>query len=138
MKILVDTNVVLDVLFDRKLHSTSSSKILALIETGKVVGILCATTITTIHYLSTKTVGRKATLEHIDNILSLFEIAPVNRKVLKSALHSRFSDFEDAVLHESGKISGVQGIITRDQKGFRNSDLPVYSPDEFLEGIKVL
>lgn len=138
MKILIDTNVVLDVLFDRKPHSTSSSKVLAHIETGKVVGILCATTITTIHYLSMKTVGRESTLENIENILSLFEIAPVNRKVLKSALHSNFTDFEDAVLHESGKISGVHGIVTRDPKGFRKSDLPVYSPDEFLEGIKTI
>jgi hypothetical protein len=65
-------------------------------------------------------------------LLALFEIAPVNRVVLETALALDFSDFEDAVVHEARRHFGVQGLVTRDPKGFSKASLPIYSPADLL------
>ena len=101
MRILFDTNVVLDVLLDRKPFSLASAKLFSKVESGELSGYVCATTITTIHYLARKAIGLESAAQEIEKLMKLFEIAPVNRAVLDSALSSGFSDFEDAVIHES-------------------------------------
>ncbi|HEY5973478.1 MAG TPA: PIN domain-containing protein [Geobacteraceae bacterium] len=57
-------------------------------------------------------------------------MAPVNRHVLESALVADFSDFEDAVIHEAACHLGVEAIVTRNQKDYRKSRIPVYSSEE--------
>jgi hypothetical protein len=68
----------------------------------------------------------------IEKLLCIFEVAPVNRTVLTSALQLKFTDFEDAVLHEAAVAIGIEAIVTRDVKGFLKSAIPVYSSDEFV------
>jgi predicted nucleic acid-binding protein len=132
MKVLVDTNVVLDVLLDRHPFANAASGIFALIEQSKLQGILCATTITTIDYLLTQNLPRPAARQTIRKLLELFEIAPVTRAVLEEALQSKMSDFEDAVLDQAGRLSGAELIVTRNQKDFRHASLKVSGPDELL------
>ena len=83
-------------------------------------------------YLVSKSLNRKEAEECIDVLLSLFEIAPVNRAVIETAKKSGFSDFEDAVIYAAAIHSGAECIVTRDSKGFRSSKLPVFSPEELL------
>lgn len=68
----------------------------------------------------------------ISILLKLFEIAPVNRLVLEEALNINFHEFEDAVLYQSAIHCGAEGIVTRDIKGFKNADFPIYTPKEML------
>lgn len=77
-------------------------------------GLLCAPTITTIYYLANKSPGAPRTRTHVKDLLSLFEIAPVNRPILESAQELVFADFEDAVLHDAGRHAGADAIVTRD------------------------
>ena len=72
--------------------------------------------------------------EHISKVLSLFEVAAVNRPVLEEALKSKFPDFEDAVIYQAARYAGVHGLVTRDMQGFKRAKIPVYSPEE-LTGI---
>ena len=132
MKIIFDTNIVLDVLLDREPFSTSAALLFSKVEKGELSGYLCATTITTIHYLICKALEARQPQNQVGNLLSLFEIAPVNRAVLEGALRSRFEDFEDAVTHEASIHSGVEALVTRDPKGFKRATIRVYSPDELL------
>ncbi len=136
MKILFDTNVVLDVMLDRKPFSEPASQLMSLVEKGKISGLLCATTITTIHYLSIKVMGQIKAQNKIKDLMILFEIAAVNRSVIEYALTSKFSDFEDAVIYQAARHAGAEVIVTRDQKGFKQSKLPVYSPHEILKVIQ--
>lgn len=137
MNILFDTNVILDVMLDREPFSEPASQLLSLVERGDVTGFICATTVTTIHYLSTKVLGRNESQTQIRNLMTLFAIAPVNRTVLEDALESKFSDFEDAVIYQAASHSGAEAIVTRDPKGFKQSLLPVYSPDELLKILQI-
>lgn len=133
MKILLDTNIVLDVLMDRLPHSESATELFSRVEDGTVTGYLCGTTITTVCYLAAKAVGTPRAQEEIRKLLQLFEVAPVNRHVLESALVLDFNDFEDAVIHGAAGHVGADAIVTRNQKDFKKSRLPVYSAEEMTK-----
>lgn len=138
MKALFDTNVILDVLLDRAPFVEDAAGLLSRVEQSEMTGFVCATTITTISYLAEKALGARAASRHIASLLSLFEIAPVNRIVLEDAMQPGFSDFEDAVIHSSAVHAGAAYIITRNTSDFRNSALPVFDPAEFTDMISAL
>lgn len=134
MKLLFDTNVVLDLLMDREPFADAAAELFARVEAGSVIGCLCGTTITTVFYLVAKVLGHEKAKGEIAKLMALFEIAPVNRSVLETALASEFSDFEDAVLHEAARHFGADAIVTRNQRDFKNALISVYTPAE-LTGI---
>ncbi len=70
--------------------------------------------------------------QSVSLLLELFEIAPVTKEVLKEALLIQYSDFEDALLCTSGKLAGVDAIVTRNEKDFKKAQLDIYSPTAFL------
>ena len=133
MKVLFDTNVILDVLLDREPFSDAATYLMTKVEQSEIVGYLGATTITTIYYLLQKNLGKKIAKEKVEVLLSIFEIIPINRIILENALRLNSSDFEDAVLYEGGLHIGAEYIITRDVKGFKDSEIPVFNPIEFID-----
>jgi predicted nucleic acid-binding protein len=133
LKILLDTNIVLDVLMDRLPYSEAATELFSRVEDGTVIGYLCGTTITTVFYLAAKTVGTPRAQDEIRKLLQLFEVAPVNRPVLESSLILDFTDFEDAVIHEAACHVGADAIVTRNQKDFKKSRLPVHSAEEMAK-----
>jgi len=132
VKILVDTNIVLDALLARKPHVHAASQLIASIVNDKYVAYLCATTLTTIHILATKSAGTREADRIIKELLKLFEIAPVNRNVIETAMALNFNDFEDAVLFAAAHAVDVQAIISRKKQGFKKVSIPVYTADEFI------
>lgn len=133
MKILLDTNIVLDLLMDRIPFADAAAELFSKVEDGTIMGYLCGTTITTIYYLAVKEVGAPRAQEEIKKMLGLFEVAPVNRHVLESALVTDFNDFEDAVIHEAACHVGADAIVTRNKKDFIKSRIPVYSSEEMVK-----
>lgn len=133
---LVDTNVVLDVMLGRKPHLAESAAVLAAVETGRCQGVLCATTVTTLHYLARRHLGTQASLDRTADLLTIFGVAPVNQAVLGSAITSRFPDFEDGVLHEAARLGGADCIVTRNTHDFRAASIPVYSPAQFMVALE--
>ncbi len=136
MKILFDTNVVLDVMLLRDPFFKSSALLLAEVERKNIDGYVCSTTVTTIHYLVEKTKGRKTALSQIENLLKIFQVTQVDKSCLESALNSKIKDFEDAVLNESAYRERVDGIVTRNEKDFKQSKLTIFNPEELLKIIK--
>lgn len=132
MRVLIDTNVVLDVLLAREPFVSDSNACFLQVEDGKLQGFLGATTITTLDYLLSNALGAVASRLHIGRLLNQFEVAPVNRMVLSAALASKQKDFEDAVLAEAARGCGVESIITRNAKDFVGSGLNIYTPREWL------
>lgn len=107
MKILFDTNIIIDVFLDRKPFSEHASYLMSKVERSEITGFLCASTVTTIHYLLSKYLDKEKAIESINSLMALFEVASVNRLVIENALQSKFIDFEDAVLHESARHAGA-------------------------------
>ena len=130
MKVLFDTNIILDVLFDREPFSDMACLLMTEVERGRLKAFLCATTITTLYYLIQKATGRKKAEKAVGQLLELFKISPVDKAVLERALISGFTDYEDAVIHESALTSGVESIVSRDVRGFKHAQIQVYTPEE--------
>lgn len=87
-------------------------------------------------YIARRNVGTNGAEESMRALLQLFEIAPVSRIVLESAPTLGFDDFEDAVLHEAGRLAGAEAVVTRDSSGFSSSTLRVYDPDTLAAVLK--
>lgn len=119
MKVLLDTNIVLDVLLQREPFCQEAKEIFVQIESGQQRGFLCATTITTIYYLVCKTTTVLNANNIIQKLLLLFEITNVNKDVLQHALQNSGKDFEDSVIYTSAELCGIDVIISRDLKGFK-------------------
>jgi predicted nucleic acid-binding protein len=135
-RVLFDTNVVLDVMLARVPHAPDSSQALSQVEQKRVTGLLGATTVTTLSYLMEKKLGVARSLSHLSILLDVFEVAPVDGRVLRDALSLKFSDYEDAVLHAAAVAAGCDGIVTRDGAGFAKSSLTVFTPAELLVALQ--
>jgi predicted nucleic acid-binding protein len=138
LRILFDTNVVLDVLLNRQPHAMAAAQLMACVEQGRMQGLVAATTVTTIHYLATKAGGAQAAAAHVEALLSLFDVAAVDRAVLSDALSLSFADYEDAVVHEAARHAGAIGIVTRNPGGFVKAKLRIYAPGELLKMLHAL
>ena len=135
MKALIDTNVVLDVLLDRRPYSVDAVAVFTLVETGRIRGLLCATTVTTIDYLLLQSMSRRAARDCIGKLVRLFDVAPVNRAVIEGAMRSRMADFEDAVVDQAALLAGADVVVTRNAKDFAHGSVPAMDPREFLVGL---
>ena len=135
MRVLFDTNVLLDVFEARQPHAATGVALFAAVERGRLNGVIGATSITTLHYLLRRSLGRSASDSAIALLLQMFDVAVVDRAVLTRALDGHWRDFEDAVLHEAAVTDGVEGIVTRDGADFDASRIPVFSPAELCRNL---
>lgn len=138
MKVLIDTNVVLDLMLAREPWDVPAARLFVLADDGVIEAYICATTVTTMHYLARKMVGARAAQSLVRSTLEFMRVAAVDAAVLERALGSGASDFEDVVVLEAARAVGVEGIVTRDKKGFGSSELSVWTPDEVLALVDVL
>lgn len=130
MRVLFDTNVVLDVMLDRAPHAETAARLMSMSDSGRIEGYVCATTVTTIHYLVAKVLGVRTAEAHVRTLLDIFLVAPVDREMMAAALDLGFADFEDAVVHEAAVFADASAIVTRNGPDFAKASLGVFSPAE--------
>jgi predicted nucleic acid-binding protein len=135
VKVLFDTNVVLDVLLAREPHAGVASRLFTLVDNERIDGAVCAATVTTVAYVATKAVGGKQAKKLLGQLLDLFAVAAVDRRVLEGALRLHFEDVENAVVHEAARAWGAAGIVTRNGRDFARASLPVFDPSELLAAV---
>ena len=128
MRVVFDTNVILDVLLERLPFAEPAAVLLTEAERGQIQGFVCATSVTTIFYLARKSLGRDSARRQVADLLSILDVAPVNRAVLERAARSGIDDFEDAVIAESARQVQARVILTRNERDFAKSPIPVHSP----------
>jgi len=132
--ILIDTDVILDFFFDRKPYSDDAAKILSLCESKQIKGFITSVIISNIYYLLRKTTSHNRVIESLKQLIEIIEIATSNKEVILKSLYSNFNDFEDAIQNFSAEISGeVNIIITRNVKDYKNSNLAVFTPENYLK-----
>lgn len=142
MRLLIDTNVVLDFLQERKPFVEDAARLFERVDGGEIEGFIAATTITNIYYIVRRAAGVKVAQDAIAQVLTDLHICAVDRTVLEQAILHRsrcanalnFRDFEDAVQYACGIAYAVDAIVTRDASGFVAAGIPVMSPGE-LENI---
>ena len=133
MKILVDTNVVLDVLLKRPSFYQDSFAIFQLIDQERINGCITASAITDIFYIANKEIKNAETVyQAIEKLADIFSIIPVTNDTIANALALRRKDFEDAVQLVAAKENDIAYIITRNKADYENSDIPCISPMDFI------
>lgn len=130
MRVLFDTNVLLDALLAREPFVTDAAFLLEAVEAGRVEGFLSATTVTDVHYLVRRQTGNAETaIAAVVQLLALLEICTVDRSVLEQAIALGFDDFEDGVQVACAIAMRLEAIVTRDVNGFTGSPIPALSPE---------
>jgi len=131
-RIIFDTDIVLDVLLDRRPYVEASASAWAAVETGVSEGMLAAHALTTIHCLIQKEMGSVKARRIVSSILRVFGVAGVDGAVVREALELALPDFEDAVTAAAARSAGCECIVTRHPKGFRGSPVRALTPEAVL------
>ena len=136
MRVLIDTNIILDVILNRAEHSRLARLLVRKHEAKLFQGFVSASAITDIYFLVEKERKHEFALLAIKKIVRMLTVIPVDLEIIKAALMLPMNDFEDAVQTVAAKRYGIETVVTRDKMGYDNSGLKVYLPGEFLEGVK--
>ncbi len=123
MKVLLDTNIILDVALERQPFFDDSETIISLVEQGQIEGYICASSFGDLYYIIRKAKGRDLALEFLREIVTLCQIATVDSNAINMALTINFRDFEDAIKYSTAVLSNFDVIVTRN-----SSDFPVTTP----------
>jgi len=130
MKVLIDTNIVLDLLLEREPFVEDAITLFERVEAGQIQGYIAATTITNIFYILRKAQGREAALQAVSRIATGLEICAVDRPTIIQALASNLKDFEDGIQFACAVLNQLDAITTRDTSDFAGVSLPVWSISE--------
>jgi predicted nucleic acid-binding protein len=134
MKVVIDTNVVMDVLTNREPFVISSESVFALAAKNEIQAAITANTITDIAYLLRKHCRDTHTVKNsLRNLMELFDIIEISKDICLKALELPMNDYEDALLAECARRWGADLIISRDVKDFVNAPVHTVNPDEFLQ-----
>ena len=133
MKILLDTNVILDMMLKRAPWVVEAEGLWKAVEAGKVEPYVCASSITDIFYITRKLAGAEGARRIVRACLDQMVIVGVTRDLLESAYAREHPDFEDDLQVACAEDSQLDAIVTRDPKGFADSPVSVMTPEELLE-----
>jgi len=136
MRLFWDTNVMLDFLGERDPFYISAAKIATLADKRELTVIASALSYATVSYFLTKYEGLEKTKDKLRKFKVISEICELDELIIEKGLNSDFSDFEDSLQYFSALRTECDTIITRNGKDFKKSQIPVMTPDEFLNSIK--
>lgn len=132
MRVLIDTNVVLDFILKRPAFFPEADELFVRLQNLDFDGYVSSITPVNVFYTTKKEVDKAAAYASVEQLLALTEVCRADKTVLRSALSLNFADFEDAFQCASATAEGLDAIVTRNAKDFRNSPIRVFSPSELL------
>lgn len=133
-KLFIDSDVVIDFFTDREPHVNPASELFDLNEKGEIVLHLSAVSINNIYYIVRRYLGHKKTIEVVEELCDMTAIIGTTRKEIIQALKNNFKDYEDSLQYSSAlTIKGIEAIITRNVKDYRNSKIAVITPLNYLK-----
>jgi predicted nucleic acid-binding protein len=137
-RIFIDTNIIIDLLADRKPHSKFAVALFEQAESGKITLFTSSHSIATSYYLLKKVTEDKKLRQVLLDLLDYLKIIPIDEHILKRGLKSKHKDFEDGLqILSAVSVDNMDCIVTRNLKDFRESDIPVFSPDNVVRGMNL-
>lgn len=133
MRVLVETDVILDVLQKREPFFSDSYRALRRALENDAECLISASAATDIFYVLRKSLGSaQQAKEHIDQLAQVVSFADVQGMDIHTALMRAMPDFEDAAVDAVAERSGASYILTRNIKDFTGSVVPAILPADFL------
>ncbi len=132
-RILVDTNIVIDLLAQRKEFYDETSELFSLSDRKEINLTISSLTFANTNYILSKQKSPKQAREILRKFKVLVEILNLNDKIIELALSDElFPDFEDGLQYYSAIENNIDMILTRNKKDFKNSKIPVLTAREYL------
>ncbi len=132
MIVLLDTNVLLDVLQDRKPFSGAAAEIWKLVETGQIIGYVSAISFNNVFYVERKNVGFDKALTEVKLIRAVFRTVPLDDLVIDRAIATPGTDFEDGIQAAAVIRLAADYLVTRDVRDFDSMGVRALKPDDLL------
>jgi len=132
MRLFIDTNVILDVLTDREPWFEDSAAVLSLVDAPGVEGLVAAHTVTTLFYLTSKSLGRQRAASVLLDLLDHVKVTPLDQDLLLRALSLGWDDVEDAVQGISAQRAQADYLVTRNPSDFPSTAVSVVTPQQLL------
>jgi predicted nucleic acid-binding protein len=132
VKVLLDTNIIIDIALERQPYFTNSETVLAFVEQGQIEGYISASTISDLYYLIRKQKGRDLTIEFLQEILTFCQIATVNQAAIIMAFTTNFKDFEDSIQYSTAVVNKLDAIITRNPQDFPIITPRIITPEQLI------
>ena len=133
-KVFVDTNIIIDLISDRKPFSKFAIEIFEKAENKAIKIFASSHSIATTHYMLKKYINEKELRVILTDLLDFITIIAIDQEVIKRGLKSKHKDFEDALqIIAAQSIGNIECIITRNIKDFKEAEILVVSPDEFVK-----
>lgn len=130
-RVFVDTNILVDLVADRKPFSNYAIEIFSSAEDKKIRLYTSSHSIATTYYLLKKHLNDKDLRNVILNLFDYLTIIPVDSDILRKGIRSNYKDFEDSIqIYCATTVEKLDCIVTRNIKDFKGSELPVLAPDE--------
>jgi len=136
MRILLDTNVVLDVLLRREPWHAEASALWRAVDDGQLTAYVPASAITDIYYIARKLTDNVRARQSVQICLDAFHVGTIDRSVLERAQALSGSDFEDNVQIACAEANGLDAIVTRDPDDYEGSPIAVWSPAQCLKNLQ--
>lgn len=134
MRLMIDTNIFLDVLTQREPFYADSKAVLDLCERKKVQGFLSASSVTDLFYLIRRQLHSiDLAYQALGSVLDIAKVLTVTNEDILNAYIERASDFEDCLLATCAKSNKCDAIVTRNKKDFLTFGITLLSPEEVLE-----
>ncbi len=132
--LFIDTDVIIDFLIDRKPYSREAAIIFTLIENKKLKGYVSSLTFSNLYYVLRKFEPHNKVILKLDSISRILTILKVDQQTIKEAITSKFTDFEDSIQYYCALDNKkIDVLITRNTKDYKNSEIPVMTPADFLK-----
>ena len=136
MKVLIDTNVLLDYLTKREPYYHDARQIILKCAKNDLNGYVAAHSVVDAFFIMRKTVSAEKRREYLLQVCNITTVIVIDERKLTSALNNwEFKDFEDCLQYECALEAGIEYIITRNVKDFSESNIAVATPDKFLQQI---
>ena len=133
MKLLIDTNIVLDVLLKCEPFYQDAVKVMNMAQYDDVKEYISASAVTDIYYIAYRQIkDRTLVLDLIKRLLMVVSVAAVSEREIRNALKTGWKDFEDAVQYSVAFVNEMDGLITRNPKDYEEADINIWSPEQVL------
>jgi len=136
IRVLLDTNVVLDVALKRPRFYNDAANIFKNIHEGKLQAFVSTTTISVVFYILQKQSTKEMALQFLSRLIQFVDVAEIDKEIIVDALVSGWYDFEDALQNCAAQKKGIEVIVTRNTKDYMQSKMKIYTPSDFLKGLK--
>jgi predicted nucleic acid-binding protein len=130
--VFLDTNVVIDLLGEREPFYGSAARLATLADRKQIRISVSALTWPTVFYILSKVESREVVRHKINLFISLVTTIDLTDRDIHQGLAAGFADFEDALQYVGALRAGCTVFITRNARDFKASEIPVFSPEEYL------